>query len=249
MVGQELRDCLASRRRAPRREARRRSHGHLSEGARHRRHLARALAAHGRRLQRAHAAGLALRPEGLAGALAVVAAIIAEVAQGRSVLRPNSVEAPPVAVAVGERRRIGRGRDVRAREWGRTPGVAGRRVHVHLAALVDSRDARLRQLGHGGPAECGDGALAVVVQGERVALARGRAEVEATEDHGDLTKGSVVGARKNRDEPGIVERCGCVVARRWRRGAGAAGTNLAEFVEEGCRDGLGRRARLRLRLC
>ena len=95
----------------------------------------------------------------------------------------------------------------------------------------------------------GDGALAVVAQGERVALAQGRAEVEATEDHGDLTKGSVVGARKNRDEPGFVERCGCVVARRWQRGAGAAGTNLAEFVEEGCGDGLGRRARLRLRLC
>ena len=94
----------------------------------------------------------------------------------------------------------------------------------------------------------GDDALAVVAQGERVALARGRAEVEATEGHGDLTKGGVVGARKNRNKPGLVERCGCVVARGWQRGAGAAGTDLAEFVEEGRGDGLGSCARLRLRL-
>ena len=58
-------------------------------------------------------------------------------------------------------------------------------------------------------------ALAIKAKSERVALARGRAEVEAAEGRGDRTEYGVVGARmeygvvgarRNGDEPRLVER-------------------------------------------
>ena len=64
-----------------------------------------------------------------------------------------------------------------------------------------AHDGEVTVLGSGEQHSDRGDALAVVTQGERVALARGCAEVEATEGGGDLTKGGVVGARKNRNEP------------------------------------------------
>jgi hypothetical protein len=80
-------------------------------------------------------------------------------------------------------------------------------------------------------------ALAVKAKGERVALARGRAEVEAAEGRGDRTKYGIVGARKNGDEPRLFERrWGPLRAgRQW--GALAARTYFAQLIQESSGDG------------
>ena len=80
-------------------------------------------------------------------------------------------------------------------------------------------------------------------------MARGRAEVEAAEGRGDRTKYGVVGARKNGDEPRLVERrWGTIrVGRQW--GALAARTYLTQLIQESSGDGLCSCVGLCLGLC